>query len=98
MRDLVLNGDNNTSKGQAGRQASQTVCLSEAVTQAMVNYFSRLEGEPATGIYQMVLAEIESPLLEAIMAYSQNNQTRAAELLGLNRGTLRKKLKQYSII
>ena len=46
----------------------------------------------------MVLAEIEAPLLQEIMAYTRNNQTRASLMLGLNRGTLRKKLKQYNLI
>ena len=46
----------------------------------------------------MVLAEIEAPLLEEIMAYTRHNQTKASVMLGLNRGTLRKKLKQYNLI
>jgi Fis family transcriptional regulator len=46
----------------------------------------------------MVLAEVEAPLLAEIMAYTRNNQTRASLMLGLNRGTLRKKLKQYHLI
>jgi Fis family transcriptional regulator len=45
----------------------------------------------------MVLAEVEAPLLKEIMAYTNNNQTRASVMLGLNRGTLRKKLKQYNM-
>ena len=49
-------------------------------------------------VYQMVLAEIEAPLLQEIMAYTRNNQTKASIMLGLNRGTLRKKLKQYNLI
>ena len=52
----------------------------------------------STDVYQMVLAEIEAPLLEEIMAYTRNNQTKASIMLGLNRGTLRKKLKQYDLI
>jgi len=46
----------------------------------------------------MVLAEVEAPLFESVMAYTKDNQTRASELLGLNRGTLRKKLKQYGLL
>ncbi|HAR08710.1 MAG TPA: Fis family transcriptional regulator, partial [Cobetia sp.] len=45
-----------------------------------------------------VMAEVEAPLLEAVMAHAQGNQTRAADMLGLNRGTLRKKLKQFDLI
>ena len=49
-------------------------------------------------VYQMVLAEVEAPLLEEIMRYTRNNQTKASQMLGLNRGTLRKKLKQYGLL
>ena len=49
-------------------------------------------------VYQMVMSEIEAPLLEQVMKYVRNNQTKAAHLLGLNRGTLRKKLKQYGLL
>lgn len=68
------------------------------VEQALRNYFSHLDGHPASDIYQMVLAEVEAPLLEVVLEYTRNNQLRAAEVLGLNRGTLRKKLKQYNML
>ena len=75
---------------------SQTIrCCVET---ALRNYFSHLDGQPATDIYQMVLAEVEAPLLKAVLEYTRNNQLRAAEVLGLNRGTLRKKLKQYDML
>ncbi len=57
-----------------------------------------MDGQLSTDVYQMVLAEIEAPLLTEIMAYTRNNQTKASILLGLNRGTLRKKLKQYGLL
>ncbi len=46
----------------------------------------------------MVLCEVEAPLLETVMNHVKGNQTKASELLGLNRGTLRKKLKQYDLL
>ena len=61
-------------------------------------YLDELDGQVSTDVYQMVLAEVEAPLLEEIMAYTRNNQTRASLMLGLNRGTLRKKLKQYNLL
>ena len=51
-----------------------------------------------TDLYQMVLAEVEAPLLEAVMRYTGDNQSQASEILGLNRGTLRKKLKHYGLL
>ena len=64
----------------------------------VADYFNQLEGEPVSELYQMVLAEMEIPLLEKVLEYTRGNQTKAAELLGLNRGTLRKKLKQYGLL
>lgn len=49
-------------------------------------------------MYQLVLSEVEAPLLEQVMKYTRNNQTKASTMLGLNRGTLRKKLKQYGLL
>ena len=72
--------------------------LRHQVEIAMAHYFDELDGQPATDLYQLVLEQVESPLLEAVMTYTQRNQSRAAEMLGLNRGTLRKKLKQYNLL
>jgi Fis family transcriptional regulator len=72
--------------------------LREAVTTCVRRYLEELDGQMSTDVYQMVLAEIEAPLLAEILAYTGNNQTRASLMLGLNRGTLRKKLKQYKLI
>jgi Fis family transcriptional regulator len=72
--------------------------LRESVTTAVRQYLDELDGQMSSDVYQMVLAEIEAPLLEEIMAYTRNNQTKASLMLGLNRGTLRKKLKQYNLI
>ena len=72
--------------------------LRDSVEQAMNNYFKHLDGQDVTNVYDMVLSEIEAPMLETVMTYVKGNQTKAAVLLGLNRGTLRKKLKQYGLI
>jgi Fis family transcriptional regulator, factor for inversion stimulation protein len=72
--------------------------IRDCVERAMRNYFSHLDGHDVSDIYQMVLAEVEIPLLEVVLEYTRNNQSRAAEALGLNRGTLRKKLKQYDML
>jgi len=72
--------------------------LRDSVEVSMNNYFHQLDGQPVTDVYQMVLTEIEAPLFEAVMTYTKDNQTKASEVLGLNRGTLRKKLKQYGLL
>ncbi len=71
--------------------------LREHVHQAVRNYFANLEGDMPTNLYDLVLAEVEAPLLEVVMDKVRDNQTKAAQVLGLNRGTLRKKLKQYDL-
>ncbi len=71
--------------------------LSLTVRRMMKQYFKDLDGEKATGIYTMVVSCVERPLLEVVMNHAQGNQTRAAELLGINRNTLRKKLQEHGI-
>ena len=77
-------------------QQAQT--LRDNVEKALRNYFAHLDGQPVTDVYDMVLSEIEAPLLETVMEYTRGNQTKASVLLGLNRGTLRKKLKYFKLI
>ena len=72
--------------------------LHDSVRQALESYFLQLKGQPPTDLYTMVLAEVEVPLLEAVMEYTKGNQSRAAILLGISRGTLRKKLKIYGML
>jgi Fis family transcriptional regulator len=71
--------------------------LSSTVRKMMKQYFKDLDGEKPSGIYNMVVNCVEKPLLEVVMYHAQGNQTRAAELLGINRNTLRKKLQEHGI-
>lgn len=71
--------------------------LRDSVKQALKSYFSQLEGETVNDLYEFVLMEVEQPLLDMVMQYTRGNQTRAAMMMGLNRGTLRKKLKKYGL-
>ncbi|MCS5593882.1 MAG: DNA-binding transcriptional regulator Fis [Porticoccaceae bacterium] len=72
--------------------------LRVSVADAMQRYFDDLDGQSTVNLYDLVLAEVEAPLLTAVMAYTRQNQSKASEILGLNRGTLRKKLKQYDLL
>ena len=69
--------------------------LSEHVRETVKSYFANLNGEDPVELYKLVLEEVEIPLLQATMEYTKNNQSRAAIILGLARGTLRTKLKRY---
>ncbi len=83
---------------QTINSSGKTVTLRDNVEVALKNYLAQLDGAPVTEVYQLVLSEVEAPLLEQVMKYTRNNQTKAATMLGLNRGTLRKKLKQYGLL
>ncbi len=76
----------------------QSKTLKQSVETSMDEFFAHLDGQPVTNLYEMVLSEVEAPLLDVVMRYAKDNQTKASEILGLNRGTLRKKLKQYDLL
>lgn len=71
--------------------------LRDSVKIAVKNYLSQLDGQDVDDLYELVLSEVEHPMLDMIMQYTRGNQTRAANMLGINRGTLRKKLKKYGM-
>ena len=72
--------------------------VSDTVRRSVKRYFNDLDGQNPTGLYAMVLAEMEKPLLQVVMKKADGNQTVASAMLGINRNTLRKKLKQYELI
>lgn len=72
--------------------------LRACVQSAMELYFQDLEGHRPEAIYDMVIGQVEQALLESVMLHMRGNQTRAAEALGINRSTLRKKLKLYDLL
>lgn len=78
--------------------AEEAAPLCDHVGRSLDEYFEALNGsEPPGDLYRMVLEQVEKPLLSSVLDYSQGNQSRAAQVLGINRGTLRKKLKQYDL-
>lgn len=72
--------------------------IGRSVEHSLDEYFRRLDGEPPHGIYDMVIAHVERALLTSMLERSNGNQTQAAEMLGLNRNTLRAKLAKYKLI
>ncbi|HUP93168.1 MAG TPA: helix-turn-helix domain-containing protein [Solimonas sp.] len=71
--------------------------LSHSVSECLDDYFVALNGHAPRNLYELILDQIEPPLLKATLKYCDGNQSRAADMLGLNRATLRKKLKQHKI-
>lgn len=71
--------------------------IREVVIRALDDYFRELNGYDCNGLYNLVMREVEVPLLQFVLGQTGGNQTRAARLLGLNRATLRKKLREHGI-
>jgi Fis family transcriptional regulator len=92
------------SRKKTKRVASHTVhvgtrnkLLSNLTDECLNSYFETLNGHKPGDLYQLVIGEVEKPLFRAVLAYTKGNQSEAAEILGINRGTLRKKLKDYKL-
>jgi Fis family transcriptional regulator len=72
--------------------------LKQAVKDTLRNYFTNIGSEQPVDFYSILLEEIERPLLEVLINHTHYNQVRMAQILGISRGTLRKKLKQYGML
>jgi Fis family transcriptional regulator, factor for inversion stimulation protein len=71
--------------------------LSKLTDEALGSYFASLNGHKPCDLYHLVMGEVEKPLFRAVMGYTNGNQSEAAEILGINRGTLRRKLRTYAL-
>ncbi len=72
--------------------------IQEVVKKSLEKYFRDLGEQRPSNVYEMVVLTVEKPILEAVMARAEGNQSHAAEMLGINRNTLRKKLQQHGLI
>lgn len=72
--------------------------LGESVEFAVKGYVNTMDDQQVTDLYELVLSEVEIPLLNCVLKMTENNQSQTALILGLNRGTLRKKLKKYGML
>ncbi len=80
-----------------GVSAARQVTLRNHAADALSAYFASLNGHRPGRLYELVMREVEEPLFRAVMDYTDGNQVRAASILGINRGTLRKKLREYGL-
>ena len=71
--------------------------LRECVRHALTRYLEQLDGHAGNDLYRMVLSEVEPPMLQTVLEHCGGNQTRAAQMLGMSRSTLRKKLGEYGL-
>jgi Fis family transcriptional regulator len=94
----------NNNSGKNGKSSKELKAsknrkpLRKHTEDALQAYFKTLNGDRPGDLYDLVLGEVEEPLFRAVMDYTQGNQSQAAGILGINRGTLRKKLRTYSLI
>ena len=72
--------------------------IEECIRASLEGYFKDLDGIEPAGIYEMMVKVVEKPMLEVVMQHADSNQSRAAEWLGLNRNTLRKKLLDHKLV
>jgi Fis family transcriptional regulator len=85
------------SEAAGGLPLDRNLVLSEQVRNALRQYFAQLDGNDVSGLHMLVLSEVERPLIHAVLEHCGYNQSKAAHVLGLSRGTLRKKIHQYGL-
>jgi Fis family transcriptional regulator len=91
--ELIMNENTETQLDTAN-----SITLRQAVKDTLRNYFTNIGTEQPVDFYSILLEEIERPLLEVLINYTHYNQVKMAQILGISRGTLRKKLKQYGLL
>jgi len=92
------NADNADIKEPPASEQQRQQTLRECVSSSLAEYFDKVDHENISNLYDLVLSEVEAPLLQTVMQRTRSNQSKASALLGLNRGTLRKKLKKYGML
>jgi len=86
------------ARGDSGaRLNGRELPLRNHAERALSDYFTSLNGDRPAHLYDLVLREVEEPLFRVVLDYAEGNQSRAAGILGINRGTLRKKLRQFGL-
>ena len=99
MSSSKNNQNNPKSTGPAGQDTpGNSKHIEQCVRENLESYFRDLGGESPSGLYDMLVHLVERPLLEVVMQQAGDNQSRAAEWLGLNRNTLRKKLVEHKLL
>lgn len=82
---------------QSSQNDVMPASLSDHVTNMLETYFNTLEEQQASDVYEMVLQQVEKPMIEFVLNQTENNQTHAANILGINRNTLKKKIQKYKV-
>ncbi len=81
----------------SGTTKKPAKCLSENVKEALDKYFHDLDGYEPTDLHELIMSQVEKPLIESVIDNTRGNLSRAAQVLGLNRGTLRNRMQKYGL-
>ncbi len=98
MSQAILTTDKLLNEPEVLPSRIATTRLRDTVTESVRHYLIQFEQPPLTNLYELVLAEVETPMLEIVLQYVNHNQSRTARLLKMSRGTLRKKMQQYGLL
>ena len=96
-KKTVRSGRDSMISTNGARGNGKELPLRGHTERALHDYFTSLNGHRPAHLYDMVLREVEEPLFRAVLDYASGNQSRAAVILGINRGTLRKKLRELGL-
>ena len=94
---MVVKKKSKLRRDRMARAVSREIPLRDHAHEALTTYFTNLNGHRPAALYDLVMREVEEPLFKAVLDYASGNQSRAAVILGINRGTLRKKLKEFGL-
>ena len=97
-KSILVISKNNPQSDQSSNTTQINGSLKDSTTIALKQYFKMLNGHTPCDLYKLVIEEVELPLIETVMEHAKQNQTQAAAILGINRSTLRKKLKTFDLI
>ncbi|HZF25537.1 MAG TPA: DNA-binding transcriptional regulator Fis [Steroidobacteraceae bacterium] len=94
---MVVKKKSRLRREPVARAVSRDIPLRDHAHEALTTYFTNLNGHRPAALYDLVMREVEEPLFKAVLDYASGNQSRAAVILGINRGTLRKKLREFGL-
>jgi Fis family transcriptional regulator len=94
---MVVKKKSKLRREPVSRAVSRDIPLRSHAEEALHTYFQNLNGHRPGQLYDLVMREVEEPLFKAVLDYAEGNQSRAAVILGINRGTLRKKLREFGL-
>jgi len=88
-----MNGAMDSAMDNSEKQCELAISVKTSLEQ----YFKDLDGQPPHAVYDMLMGCVEKPMLQFVLNHAGGNQSKTADILGLNRNTLRKKMQQYNI-